>query len=108
MAMSRTNRHNCSNQSPDKPLFNRINITYANTNFNFVTLFSTPKITSTIHKSKLKQNIPFKLSLKYVLPSRKELEESGKCDQLSSIMTLSNQDFYLEAEQFISSTNICS
>lgn len=71
-------------------------------------LFSTPKITSTIHKSKLKQNILFKLSLKYILPSREELEESGKRDQVSSIMTHSNQDFYLEAGQSISSSNICS
>lgn len=71
-------------------------------------LFSTPKITSTVHESKLRQNILFKLSLKSVLPSREKLEESGKCDQLSSIMTHSNQDFHLEAGQFISSTNNCS
>lgn len=67
-------------------------------------LFSTPKITSTTHESKLKQNILLKLSLKYVLPSREELE----WQVCSSIMTHSNQDFYLEAEQFISITNICS
>lgn len=67
-------------------------------------VFGTSKTVSTIHKSHLNQNILLKRSLKRVLPSREVLENGAKCDlQMSSMMAHINQDFNLEAGQFISS-----